>query len=65
VSGDVDDAWNASIIKIRLYNMIYIVKGIRHSSLKSCTIILETEKEFTVREGTPRTNKGGFVLIHG
>jgi hypothetical protein len=45
--------------------MLDIVKGIINISLKICTSIRETEKEFTVREGTPRENKGGFMLICG
>jgi hypothetical protein len=39
------------------------MEGIRHSTLKSGTSVLETERKFPIGKSSPRTNESGFVLI--
>jgi hypothetical protein len=39
------------------------MESIRHSTLKSCTNVLETEGEFLIGKITPRTNKSSLMLI--
>jgi hypothetical protein len=43
--------------------MLYIVKRIRHSTLKRSTYVLKTEGKFPIGESTPRTNKRSFMLV--
>ena len=53
------------VIQIRLYDVLDIMKGVRHRTLKSGTGILETERELFISESTPRKDKGRLVLISG
>jgi hypothetical protein len=41
------------------------MESIRHSALKSCANVLETEREFPIGKSTPRTNKSSLMLILG
>jgi hypothetical protein len=43
--------------------MLYIVKRIRHSTLKRSTCVLKTKGKFSIGESTPRTNKRSFMLV--
>jgi hypothetical protein len=43
--------------------MFYIMKRIRHSTLKRCTYVLKTEGKFPIGKSTPRTNKSTFMLV--
>jgi hypothetical protein len=43
--------------------MLDIMKRIRHSALKSCASVLETERKFSIGKSTPGTNKSSLMLI--
>jgi hypothetical protein len=45
--------------------MLYIMKRIIHSTLKSCTSVLQTKRKFSIGKSTPRTNKSSVMLILG
>ena len=53
------------IIEIQLYDVLDIMKSIRHGALKSRTSVLQNERHFLVGKGTPRTNESSLVSIHG
>ena len=46
-----------------LYNMLNVMKSVVHSPLKSCSSILQTAWEFTIRKCAPRTDKDSFMLV--
>jgi hypothetical protein len=51
------------VIKIRLDNVLDIMKRIRHDTLKIRTMVLQTKINFPIGKGTPRENESSFVLI--
>ena len=51
------------VIQIRLYDVFYIVKSIRHRTLKGSTGIFEAEGDLFISKGAPGTDEGGLMLI--
>ena len=51
------------IIEISLDNPRDIMKCIRHGSLKSGSNVFKAERHFPIREGAPRANEGGLMLV--
>src|SRR5271168_3567328 len=51
------------VIQVRLYDVSYIMKSIRHRTLKSSTGIFEAEGELFISKGAPGTDEGRLMLI--
>ena len=51
------------IIQVSLYNMSFVVKSVVHSPLKSCSSILQSKWEFSIRKCAPRTDECCLTLV--
>ena len=51
------------IIKVGFDNGLNIMKGKIHYPLKGCPNIFQSKGHFFVREGIPRENESGFMLV--
>jgi hypothetical protein len=54
---------SSEVIQIRKDDVRKIMENIGHGPLKRSTCILESKRHDTIRKGTPRGSKSGFILI--
>lgn len=54
---------NWKVIKIWLNYVLNIMKSIGHSPLEGSLEIFQTKRELSIGKGSPRTDKGGFMLM--
>jgi hypothetical protein len=55
---------SSEVVQISKNDARKIMKNIVHGPLERSTCVLESKRHDTIRQGTPRGNKCGFILIY-